>query len=101
MSRGVQETAALKRNIEEQLNRLLNQLEDLETLRADLDDDEYPTLLLFFTFYFVLFYFIHFLFVFLLFFLLHLKIRVNKERYLGTNEAIRNYSKENDWWWYL
>eukprot|EP01096_Ripella_sp_DP13-Kostka_P017490 TRINITY_DN8952_c0_g1_i1.p1 TRINITY_DN8952_c0_g1~~TRINITY_DN8952_c0_g1_i1.p1 ORF type:complete len:195 (+),score=98.10 TRINITY_DN8952_c0_g1_i1:368-952(+) len=40
-SRGKQETAVLIENVEDQLNRLLAQLEDLEELRADLDDDEY------------------------------------------------------------
>jgi len=41
MSRGAQETAKLIENVEDQLNRLLAQLEDLEELREDLDDDEY------------------------------------------------------------
>lgn len=40
-SRGKQETAILLANVENQLNRLLAQLEDLEELRADIDDDEY------------------------------------------------------------
>jgi len=33
--------AALRANVESQLERLLSQLEDLEELREDLDDDEY------------------------------------------------------------
>lgn len=41
-SKGVNETAKLRSNIEEQLNRLLAQLQDLEDLRADIDEDEYP-----------------------------------------------------------
>lgn len=39
-SRGNAETAALQQNVEDQLNRLLSQLQDLEEMRADLDDDE-------------------------------------------------------------
>jgi hypothetical protein len=40
-SHGKGETNRLKTQVEEQLNRLLTQLFDLETLRDDLDDDEY------------------------------------------------------------
>eukprot|EP01156_Anaeramoeba_ignava_P008310 Anaeramoba_ignava/a357988_170.p1 GENE.a357988_170~~a357988_170.p1 ORF type:complete len:202 (+),score=88.31 a357988_170:27-608(+) len=42
-SRGKQETEKLKKNIEDQLNRLLNQLQDLEELKEDLDQDEYES----------------------------------------------------------
>uniref|UniRef100_A0A7S3G4K7 Beta-catenin-interacting ICAT domain-containing protein n=1 Tax=Palpitomonas bilix TaxID=652834 RepID=A0A7S3G4K7_9EUKA len=42
-SRGDSENAALKKQIEEQLNRLLTQLEDLEEMKEDLDDDEYES----------------------------------------------------------
>jgi hypothetical protein len=38
---GTEETAKLKANIEAQLARLFSQLEDLEELRAELDDEEY------------------------------------------------------------
>lgn len=41
-SRGVSETNKLRTNIEDQLGRLLAQLQDLEDLKADIDDDEYP-----------------------------------------------------------
>jgi hypothetical protein len=40
-SRGVNETAKLRSNIEEQLTRLMAQLEDIESLRDDIDEDEY------------------------------------------------------------
>jgi hypothetical protein len=40
-NRGKQETEKLQKNIEDQLNRLLSQLEDLEELKADLAEDEY------------------------------------------------------------
>lgn len=40
-STGEEETARLRHNVEEQLNRLLQQLEDLEELKAELDEDEY------------------------------------------------------------
>ncbi|KAK2191412.1 hypothetical protein NP493_53g10002 [Ridgeia piscesae] len=40
-SRGRSETTKLKKNIEEQLDRLMQQLSDLEECREDLDDDEY------------------------------------------------------------
>ena len=40
-SRGDVETSKLKANIEDQLNRLLTQLSDLEELKDDLDNDEY------------------------------------------------------------
>eukprot|EP01112_Ceratiomyxa_fruticulosa_P021933 TRINITY_DN788_c0_g1_i1.p1 TRINITY_DN788_c0_g1~~TRINITY_DN788_c0_g1_i1.p1 ORF type:complete len:485 (-),score=142.16 TRINITY_DN788_c0_g1_i1:126-1388(-) len=40
-SRGQSETAKLRTNVEDQLNRLLAQLQDLEELREDIDDDEY------------------------------------------------------------
>jgi hypothetical protein len=40
-SRGTGETEQLKKNIEEQLNRLLGQLQDCEDLKEDLDEDEY------------------------------------------------------------
>mmetsp|Transcript_12244 Transcript_12244/g.18543 ORF Transcript_12244/g.18543 Transcript_12244/m.18543 type:complete len:191 (+) Transcript_12244:67-639(+) len=39
--RGNAETLRLKANIEDQLNRLLQQLQDLEDNREDFDDDEY------------------------------------------------------------
>jgi len=42
-SRGASETDKLRTNIENQLNRLLAQLQDLETLRADIDEDEYES----------------------------------------------------------
>jgi hypothetical protein len=38
---GKVESDKLKSNIEDQLNRLLSQLEDLEDLRAELDEEEY------------------------------------------------------------
>ena len=41
MSHGTVETAQLKANIQDQLTRLMMQLQDLEDLRAELDDDEY------------------------------------------------------------
>lgn len=40
-SRGKSETDKLKQNLEEQLNRLVVQLGDLEECRDDLDEDEY------------------------------------------------------------
>ena len=40
-TRGKAETAGLKKNIEEQLNRLLAQLQDLEDSKGDLDAKEY------------------------------------------------------------
>lgn len=40
-SRGKSETEKLQQNLEEQLDRLMNQLQDLESCREDLDDDEY------------------------------------------------------------
>eukprot|EP01101_Sappina_pedata_P009591 TRINITY_DN564_c0_g1_i1.p2 TRINITY_DN564_c0_g1~~TRINITY_DN564_c0_g1_i1.p2 ORF type:complete len:202 (+),score=115.00 TRINITY_DN564_c0_g1_i1:2-607(+) len=40
-TRGRQETDKLRTNVEDQLNRLLAQLQDLETLKDELDDDEY------------------------------------------------------------
>lgn len=40
-SRGKSETEKLQHNLEEQLDRLMNQLSDLEECREDLDDDEY------------------------------------------------------------
>jgi len=40
-SRGQQETSKLKHNLEEQLERLMLQLTDLEELKEDLDEDEY------------------------------------------------------------
>jgi len=40
-SRGKSETDKLKHNLEEQLDRLMAQLSDLEECREDLDDDEY------------------------------------------------------------
>lgn len=39
--RGNAETLRLKANIEDQLDRLLTQLQDLEDMREDFDDDEY------------------------------------------------------------
>lgn len=38
---GTLETAKLKANIQDQLSRLIMQLQDLEELRAELDDEEY------------------------------------------------------------
>jgi hypothetical protein len=40
-TRGKSETAVLRAKMETQLNRLLLQLEDIEELKADLDDEEY------------------------------------------------------------
>jgi hypothetical protein len=40
---GSGETNKLKANVEDQLNRLLTQLQDLEDMREDLDDDEYES----------------------------------------------------------
>lgn len=40
-SHGREETERLKANIQDQLNRLIAQLQDLEELRAELEDDEY------------------------------------------------------------
>ncbi|KJE94059.1 hypothetical protein CAOG_08818 [Capsaspora owczarzaki ATCC 30864] len=40
-SRGKTETAKLKQNVEEQLDRLMQQLADLEECKADLDASEY------------------------------------------------------------
>lgn len=40
-SRGQLETSKLKQHLEEQLDRLMAQLSDLEECKADLDDDEY------------------------------------------------------------
>ncbi|KXJ22578.1 protein LZIC [Exaiptasia diaphana] len=40
-SRGQSETHKLKQNLEEQLDRLVAQLSDLEECREDLDEDEY------------------------------------------------------------
>lgn len=40
-SRGDVETSKLRSNIEDQLNRLLTQLSDLEEMRDDLENDEY------------------------------------------------------------
>lgn len=40
-SRGRQETSKLKSNLEEQLERLMQQLTDVEELKDDLDPDEY------------------------------------------------------------
>ncbi|XP_038075267.1 protein LZIC-like [Patiria miniata] len=40
-SRGQSETTKLKQNMEEQLDRLMAQLSDLEEAREDMDDDEY------------------------------------------------------------
>lgn len=41
MSRGNEETKKLKANVEDQLNRLLTQLQDLEDLKDELDPEEY------------------------------------------------------------
>jgi hypothetical protein len=41
MSHGAAETEKLKANIQDQLSRLLQQLQDLEELRDELEDDEY------------------------------------------------------------
>ncbi|KAL6043586.1 SKA2 domain-containing protein, partial [Balamuthia mandrillaris] len=40
-SRGKLQTEKLKAKIEEQLNRLVTQLEDLEEMKTDLDEEEY------------------------------------------------------------
>ncbi|RUS80062.1 hypothetical protein EGW08_012179, partial [Elysia chlorotica] len=40
-SRGEQETTKLKQNLEEQLDRLMQQLSDLEECKADLEPEEY------------------------------------------------------------
>eukprot|EP00753_Platysulcus_tardus_P022654 PLAT9864.1.p3 GENE.PLAT9864.1~~PLAT9864.1.p3 ORF type:complete len:191 (+),score=109.55 PLAT9864.1:1051-1623(+) len=40
-SRGASETERLRRNIEEQLERLLSQMEDLEEMKEELEDEEY------------------------------------------------------------
>ncbi|KAK3106584.1 hypothetical protein FSP39_023101 [Pinctada imbricata] len=40
-SRGAQETGKLKQNLEEQLDRLMQQLTDLEECKDDLEPDEY------------------------------------------------------------
>ena len=40
-SRGSAETEKLKKNLNDQLERLMQQLQDLEECREDLDDDEY------------------------------------------------------------
>ncbi|XP_018589414.1 protein LZIC isoform X3 [Scleropages formosus] len=40
-SRGKSETSKLKQNLEEQLDRLMQQLQDLEECREDLEPDEY------------------------------------------------------------
>ncbi|XP_051493595.1 protein LZIC isoform X2 [Apus apus] len=40
-SRGTSETSKLKQNLEEQLDRLMQQLQDLEECREELDADEY------------------------------------------------------------
>jgi len=42
-SRGAQETGKLRSNVEEQLNRLLAQLKDIEEMKADLSPEEYRT----------------------------------------------------------
>jgi len=44
MSHGKQETAKLKANMEDQLNRLLTQLEDLEEMKGDLSAAEYKSM---------------------------------------------------------
>lgn len=41
MAHGAQETAKLKANVEDQLNRLMAQLQDLEEMKSDLDAAEY------------------------------------------------------------
>eukprot|EP01031_Cornospumella_fuschlensis_P034899 gene34899-42262_t len=43
MSRGANETNLLKENIEDQLKRLLTQLEDVESMKEELDEDEYQS----------------------------------------------------------
>lgn len=40
-SRGKDETAKLRTNIQDQLNRLITQLQDLEELREEMEPDEY------------------------------------------------------------
>ena len=42
-SRGANETVQLKNNIEDQLNRLLTQLDDLEVMRDEMDVEEYES----------------------------------------------------------
>lgn len=39
--RGTEETARLRKNVEEQLNRLLEQLQDLDEYKDELDADEW------------------------------------------------------------
>lgn len=41
MSHGSQETSKLKTNVEDQLNRLMTQLSDLESMKGDLEPAEY------------------------------------------------------------
>jgi len=41
MSRGTQETSKLRAQVEEQLNRLLNQLQDLEDNKEEFESHEY------------------------------------------------------------
>jgi hypothetical protein len=43
MSHGTAETERLRANVEDQLNRLLTQLSDLEEMREELDDEEYAS----------------------------------------------------------
>lgn len=43
MSHGDKESAKLRSNIEDQLNRLLTQLQDLEDMKGDLDAKEYES----------------------------------------------------------
>lgn len=42
--RGAKESSVLKANVEDQLHRLLTQLQDVETMRGDLDEAEYEEL---------------------------------------------------------
>ena len=44
MSRGLNENKTLKGKLEAQLNRLLNQLEDINKDRASMEEDEYNEL---------------------------------------------------------
>lgn len=64
-SRGVNETAKLRSNIEEQLTRLMAQLEDIESLRDDIDEEEYPFIIIYlFSIIFLLLYLNDHLFLF-------------------------------------
>ena len=46
-SHGENATAKLRENVENQLKRILNELQDLEEMREELDDDEYGNVLIY------------------------------------------------------